>query len=110
MMRCWSKEAARGCGISPCSIKVTLQPFSLRRNAATMPAAPAPTTTTCILSSLGESEAQRQTDEHDARNPIEPPAERCRIAQHPRRSTRRGCDDHVHHRPADVEDQAEDQD
>src|SRR5581483_9282566 len=110
MMRCWSKDAARGCGISPCSIRVTLQPFSLRRNAATMPAAPAPTTTTCILSSLGEGETKGQADEHDARNAVEPAAEGRRIAQHAGRGSRRGGDDHVHRGATDVENEAQHQD
>src|SRR3982751_1451665 len=110
MMRCWSNEAARGCGISPCSMSVTLQPFSERRSAATMPAAPAPMTMTFNLSSLGEGEAQRQSNEDQGGEAVEPAAEALRAPEHAGGGTGRDRDDAVHCGPAHIEDQAEDQD
>src|SRR5262245_52310860 len=110
MMRCWSKEAARSCGISPCSISVTLQPFSESRRAATMPAAPAPTTMTRNLSSLGEGEAQSQADEDQGRKTVEPAAEPRGALEHAGSRPGRNRDDAIHRRAADVEDEAEHQD
>src|SRR4029079_11975868 len=104
-----AKEAARVCGISPCSIRVTLQPFSERRRAATMPAAPAPMTTTRTLSPFSEGETQSETDENERSEASEPAGETRGAAQHACCRAGRDRNDAVHRRAADIEDEAQDQ-